>query len=413
MVKRASLVLGFLAVTFTLAVSAWSPASTRLDPVGVVAHEWGTFTSVAGPDGTAVDWLPVGGPVDLPCFVDRYKNLRLVKVNLGLSRPLTYNEAPRVLRGKVRTETPVVYFYSPADATVDVRVTFPRGLMTEWYPRATVRQPEFTPGSLSRINITSTIEWRDVKVSPRSIENYPVEPGPSHYYAARATDASPVLVNGQQEKFLFYRGVASFDVPVSALTTSDGGVRVKSLGSHGLRSVILFENRGGRLGFRVHGALHGEATVAAPASLADPAAIRAELERALTDAGLYPREARAMVETWRDSWFEEGTRIFYVLAPQDVDRLLPLDIQPAPRHVARVFVGRTEVITPDVMTAVGAAIASRDGATLERHGRFLGAIADRLMTAGTTDAERAQISDVTNAAFGAYLDRFAACPAQQ
>jgi hypothetical protein len=26
----------------------------------------------------------------------------------------------------------------------------------------------------------------------------------------------------------------------------------------------------------------------------------------LTAEGLYPREAKAMVETWRDSWFEEA-----------------------------------------------------------------------------------------------------------
>lgn len=409
MVKRASLVLGFLAVTFTLAAGAWSPGSTRVDPVGLVAHEWGTFTSVAGPDGMAVDWLPLGAPVDLPCFVDRYKNLKLVKVNLGLTRALTYQEATRALRGKVRMETPVVYFYSPTDTSLDVRVTFPRGLMTEWYPRATVRQPEFTPGSLSMINLTSTIEWRGVKVSPRSVENYPVESAPSHYYAARATDASPVLVNGQQEKFLFYRGVASFNVPISAVATEAGGVRVKSVGSHGLRSVMLFENRGGRLGFRVHGALGGEATIAAPTAATDHAAIRVELERALTEAGLYPREARAMVETWRDSWFEEGTRIFYVLAQQDVDARLPIEIDPAPRQIARVFVGRTEVITPAVIRAVGSAIASNDGATLERHGRFLGAIADRLIADGVSGVEAARIYEVTNAAFSAYLGRFAAC----
>ena len=28
----------------------------------VVAHEWGTFTTVAGDDGQAINWLPLGGP---------------------------------------------------------------------------------------------------------------------------------------------------------------------------------------------------------------------------------------------------------------------------------------------------------------------------------------------------------------
>ena len=34
-------------------------------------HEWGTFTSIAGADGMAVEWLPQAGPTDLPCFVER------------------------------------------------------------------------------------------------------------------------------------------------------------------------------------------------------------------------------------------------------------------------------------------------------------------------------------------------------
>jgi hypothetical protein len=34
-------------------------------------------------------------------------------------------------------------------------------------------------------------------------------------------------------------------------------------------------------------------------------------------------KAAAMVETWRDSWFEEGTRLFYFLPQVTVDRILP------------------------------------------------------------------------------------------
>jgi len=37
----------------------------------VTVHEWGTFTSIAGSDGRAVDWLPLRGSTDLPCFVER------------------------------------------------------------------------------------------------------------------------------------------------------------------------------------------------------------------------------------------------------------------------------------------------------------------------------------------------------
>jgi hypothetical protein len=34
--------------------------------------------------------------------------------------------------------------------------------------------------------------------------------------------------------------------------------------------------------------------------------------------GLFPKEAHAMVDTWRDSWFEEGTRAFYILPASEM-----------------------------------------------------------------------------------------------
>jgi hypothetical protein len=55
-----------------------------------------------------------------------------------------------------------------------------------------------------------------------------------------------------------------------------------------------------------------------------------------------------MVETWRDSWFaEEGTRVLYVLPRGWTDATLPITLTPAPQALARVMVGRAEVITPE------------------------------------------------------------------
>src|SRR5581483_10390250 len=71
----------------------------------LTVHEWGTFTSVAARDGTSVQWAPLSGAPDLPCFVDR-----LSPRNLKLSP------------GLVRMETPVLYFYSPRALTASVHV---------------------------------------------------------------------------------------------------------------------------------------------------------------------------------------------------------------------------------------------------------------------------------------------------
>ncbi|MGH9886566.1 MAG: hypothetical protein ACREBE_13610, partial [bacterium] len=156
------------------------------------------------------------------------------------------------------------------------------------------------------------------------------------------------------------------------------------------------------------GALGKEATVAEPrldASLDD---LRSDLQRMLVQAGLWPREAAAMVDTWRDSWFEEGTRVFYIVPRGEVDRILPLEITPAPERTARVFVGRMEVITPAIERSVDDAIRKNDADALARYGRFLGAATDRLLA--KADAPRKlQIRQVTNAALQRYVRRMNVC----
>src|SRR5258708_14331268 len=99
--------------------------------------------------------------------------------------------------------------------------------------------------------------------------------------------------------------------------------------------------------------------------------LRQEIEVDLIAAGLYPKEAHAMVETWRDSWFEEGTRVFYFVPRSMVDTVLPLTINPAPQQIERVFVGRVEVLTPAGEQDIVTALATGDVAVLEKYGRFL------------------------------------------
>jgi len=78
-----------------------------------------------------------------------------------------------------------------------------------------------------------------------------------------------------------------------------------------------------------------------------------------------------MVETWKSSWFEEGSRLIYIVPREFVDNVLPLAIDPAPEQVVRVFVGRLEIVTPTTVKAVKTAIAANDNAALDRYGRFL------------------------------------------
>jgi hypothetical protein len=78
-----------------------------------------------------------------------------------------------------------------------------------------------------------------------------------------------------------------------------------------------------------------------------------------------------MVQTWRDSWFEEGSRLLYIVPPEFVNAVLPLTIKPAPIQTTRVFVGRLELVTAATASAVERAFAQRDRATLAKYARFL------------------------------------------
>ena len=330
----------------TLALSFALPNAT--DAPGFGIHEWGTFTSFAGENGTAIIWLPFGGPTDLPCFVDRVRNIKAA------------------LMGTVRMETPVLYFYASGEATANVKVRFPKGVITEWYPRA----------AMSASN--NTIEWHDVRVSPASTPDFPVETLRSHYYAARETDAAPLEVGSQKEKFLFYRGVGTFSLPVSVKMADDRQILVKNLGSDAVSGIIFFENRGGQKRYAVAGTLASEIVLDFESLNRDASALEVDLERILVEQGLYQAEARAMIETWRDSWFEEGARLFYIVPSRVIDSALPLDVRPAPAQIARVFVGRMEVITPAIEEDVQSAITNNDRTALEKYGRFLQPIAQRL-----------------------------------
>src|SRR5438093_13658599 len=85
-----------------------------------------------------------------------------------------------------------------------------------------------------------------------------------------------------------------------------------------------------------------------------------------------------MLETLRDGSFEEVTRLLYLVPRRTIDAELPLSVAPRPVETVRVFMGRLEVITPATLDAAGEAIVNSDPATLERYGRFVIPILQRI-----------------------------------
>jgi hypothetical protein len=335
----------------------------------LTAHEWGTFTSIAGSDGEAVEWLPLTGSTDLPAFVEHFRNA-------GFKRGL---------RGTVRMETPVIYLYDSREETVSVKVAFSKGVITEWYPRASRVEPaeNLFDGTLYQQHPDGSIAWDSVTLSPIVRAEFPLENHDNHYYAARMTSSTPLRVKTpageQQEKFLFYRGVSTFSVPISAKLTTAGKLLVENGSEEEIPNTILFERRGEKVGYRIGGAVQNEVILDAPELNGAINDLGRDLEGMLVTQGLYQDEARAMVETWRGSWFEEGSRLLYIVPPAFVDGVLPLSINPAPAQTVRVFVGRLEIVTPATERAVERALATHDSETLKIYGRFLEPILESII----------------------------------
>ena len=204
---------------------------------------------------------------------------------------------------------------------------------------------------------------------------FPREAQDNHYYTARETSAAPLRViapkGDQQEKFLFYRGVSAFAMPVSAQVTAGGRVLVRNLGQQEVPNTILFERRGDKVGYRISGGLQNETVLDPPELTASLDSLYRDLEQILIARGLYRDEAQAMVKTWQNSWFEEGSRLFYIVPASFVNTILPLTINPAPAETVRVFVGRMELVSPATEKAIETALVSHDQIGLQKYYRFL------------------------------------------
>ena len=124
--------------------------------------------------------------------------------------------------------------------------------------------------------------------------------------------------------------------------------------------------------------------------------------------GLYPREAKAMVDTWRDSWFEEGSRLFYVVPREAVDSILPLEIRPTPAATVRVFMGRVELVTAATRRDVARGVLTNDRSMLARYERFLRPIGSRILADASAD-ERAQLEPRLQRIYASRLTPTAAC----
>ncbi|MBI2372827.1 MAG: hypothetical protein HYV07_02390 [Deltaproteobacteria bacterium] len=334
----------------------------------MAAHEWGTFTSVMGSDGKSLEGLQHTEEL-LPSFVHmRDATAGPTKGAGGLAAPVHQ-----------KLETPVIYFYGVDGVSVSVDVSFPKGVISEWYPEAATFAPELgAPLLLTGGRMRWELELVDTAVVPEVAED-------SVWAPSRRVAARGVRVRQGQaiedEGFVFYRGLGCFEVPISVTSKGDE-ITISNASSDDLAGVVVLlggEEEGGVISLGTLEA-NGSRTIARaeiPLYAAEHYIrdAKATLAQSLETSGLYPDEARAMVDTWTRSYFVgAGLRVLYVVPRVWTDELLPIEISPNPAELVRTLVGRIEVMTEteeqDVIADLAAAKAAGRFVSPTLYGRF-------------------------------------------
>ena len=383
---------------FLAAVAAVALAVTTSAPhawPGLIVHEWGTFLAMNGSDGVSLDGM-YHEEHALPPFVHARSRDQL--------------HLPSSL---VKGETPVIYFYTEVPARVQVRVDFPDGMWTQWYPQASMVGPGLAQLSTPLAPRNGRIQWDADVVPPDTARvRLPAAADAALWNHSRDVDAAYVSTvnragggaSPEWERFLFYRGLGQAKLPFD-VRVEGGRLAADATLPEGVEHVFAIHVGNGRGAFSYTRRVTPGVAMDTPIpALRDGLPLEAFAERLadvvaarLVESGLYEKEARAMVNTWRTSYFTtDGVRVLFVLPQAWTDRAIPLRIKPTPAQVVRVMVGRIEVLTPARERRAAAAVRDlaspdaqvRAGAfeALRQEGRYVEPIVRR--TLRTTSDER-------------------------
>ncbi len=357
-----------------LAVTFMSACATTSSRAGLVLHEWGTFTALQDENGEAMGGINTDDE-PVPAFVhDIAPSLLLTKTE---APPVFYEKGIRACHPDVtmRLETPVIYFYPDSDGvdSANVHVEFHGGWLTQYFPNAVASAPGIQDRSFSTLTSKTigSLTWNKVKLNASG----QVPATDAHVWLTpRQVRSATIEVNGEREKYLFYRGVGHIDAPLRVVRTGQELVvshnSDTTINNNGIRSLWLVDVRSdGTAAFRVlkPDAQSSVFLVKTPAEFepheysagwTDP--LRAGLQQELVGAGLFPDEAAALLETWEQSYFKSaGLRLFFVVPQAWTDNQLPLSVSPT-AQITRVMVGRIEIVTPEQRALLAKITAGQD-----------------------------------------------------
>jgi hypothetical protein len=406
-----------------------APVSFELRPLGkddLVVHEWGVFTVFNDAKYANADRKQEWG--GLPAFFYRQfpkERLRWV--------PAAWDK-------------PVVYFYAKAAPLhLSVKVTFGDGAPVVWWPA--VSDPTDDGGFRTSREPKAARPFRSLTWEAWLGDEVPANgvgpmgkatdfelPADCWLRQARLPDAARLTVVGNGEKpggkrfpgaldrpeterFLYYDGLVPSPDYLRCEKVGERSLTLRNRAKFDLGSLFVVDRRikgttrcavigGKKEPFRAGTTRDVEPRAVDAAGW--PAAGEKAVRQALLDAGLFAAEADALLKIWSRRLLEgDGVTAFHVLPAAEYDRMLPLDVLPAPAtkpvRVGLAVHPRLEA-EPDLAATAAALIRQLDDEEFEKRDaaskalRAIGPVAIGLLRAErkkTTSAEvRRRIEDV-------------------
>jgi hypothetical protein len=217
-------------------------------------HEWGTFTSLIGSDGTRQEGMFHEDEV-LPNFVHNFgerssllgpKAFTVLPMDPTLPLPPTRPPHRNCGHSKVgcdflvgqsitqKMETPVLYFHSEVPRHVTVDVGFPTGIISQTFPSPVLSRPLPVVG----VSLTNGFARFNVDVLTKTSLLPPVVEKGNIYAHARVVDANTIKSNNEVEKFIFYRGLGKFETKLF-ITSENGNIAIKNLSKDNISLLFL------------------------------------------------------------------------------------------------------------------------------------------------------------------------------
>ncbi len=356
--------------TLAILMNLVSPAMAD----NLTVHEWGTFTSFMGSNGELIEGMhhedePLpsfvyglkkeaeetrpGAPVPPVCRprpgtkIDCFTMRSLIETHSEV-----FPEAPISAGVTQKMETPVIYFYGEQGKKVNVQINFPQGIITQYYPQATSAYPKLHEAR----ELKNGQFVFDVTLLSPNLTAFPAVAANSIWAPARQVPAANAIKvnNGDQEKFIFYRGIGNFSSPLKVTSEEGYTLKLTNQSQSPISMAIVLNSNGSKGNISMAGALVTSKNVAVPdlnkGMSFDQYVLKAKaaITQALIQNGLYADEAVAMVNTWEKSYFHTpGIRVLYIVPNDETEAILPLQVKPTPNELVRVLVGRVEVMTKD------------------------------------------------------------------